>query len=132
MGDGHTCVACQNFRNRPVGNSRRTVGPDERNPTEMDSRAMRTDLEELYDELARAPEDWSIRLRILEVVAAAGEIEEARRLVRHSPDGDRHLPGELQERIHALLLKAMSGRSSGCVMNQGIPGMDGVEKSAER
>ena len=64
---------------------------------------MRTDLEEFYAELERAPEDWSVRLRLIEAAVAAGDMGEARRLVRPSPDGDRYLPGELQERIHALL-----------------------------
>lgn len=64
---------------------------------------MRTDLEEFYTELERAPEDWSVRLRLIEAAVVAGDIDEARRLVRTSPDGDRYLPGELQERIHALL-----------------------------
>lgn len=68
---------------------------------------MREGLEQFYAALALAPEDWSIRLRLLEAASAAGDLAEARRLVRSSPDGDRYLPGELQERIHALLVAAM-------------------------
>lgn len=64
---------------------------------------MRAGLSDLYDELERAPEDWSVRIRLIESAVASGDLSEARRLVRSSPDGDRHLPGELQDRIHRLL-----------------------------
>ncbi len=66
---------------------------------------MKFDLAALYAELERVPEDWSVRLRLIEAAAAAGQLEEARRLVRTSPDEDRNLPGELQDRIHALLTR---------------------------
>lgn len=64
---------------------------------------MRAGLAELYDELVRAPEDWSVRIRLIEAAVAAGDLLEAKRLVRTSPDIDRPLPAELQERIHSLL-----------------------------
>lgn len=60
-------------------------------------------MESLYEELARAPEDWSVRLRLVERAVSGGDFGEARRLVRSSPDEDRFLPAELQDRIHALL-----------------------------
>lgn len=69
---------------------------------------MRPDLWNLYAELERAPEDWSVRLRLIEAAVAGGDRDEARRLVRSSPD-DGYLPGELRERIHALLTGEASG-----------------------
>ena len=64
---------------------------------------MTVDVVPLYHELERAPEDWSVRLRLIEAAVALGNLDEARRLVRTSPDDDRYLPAELQDRIHALL-----------------------------
>lgn len=68
---------------------------------------MRGSLDELYEELDRVPEDWSIRIRLVEGAVSQGDVEEARRLVRESPD-DYPLPAELQDRIHALLTRAPS------------------------
>ncbi len=64
---------------------------------------MNVDVAALYAELDRAPEDWSVRLRLIEAAVAQGNLDEARRLVRTSPDEDQYLPAELQDRIHALL-----------------------------
>ncbi|MBU6179008.1 MAG: tetratricopeptide repeat protein [Verrucomicrobia bacterium] len=64
---------------------------------------MSVDVVPLYQELEQAPEDWSIRLRLIKAAVALGNLDEARRLVRTSPDEDRYLPAELQDRIHALL-----------------------------
>jgi hypothetical protein len=64
---------------------------------------MNVDVAALYAELDRAPEDWSVRLRLIEAAVANGDLDEARRLVRTSPDEDQYLPAELQDRIHALL-----------------------------
>jgi len=72
---------------------------------------MRAGLADLYAELDRAPEDWSVRLRLIEAAAAGGDLTEARRLVRASPDPDRHLPAELQDRIHSLLTRRDSENS---------------------
>lgn len=63
---------------------------------------MRGDLAILYAELERSPEDWSIRLRLIESAVETGQMDEAKRLVRESPEKDP-LPGELQERIHRIL-----------------------------
>lgn len=76
---------------------------------------MRADLWELYAELERAPEDWSVRLRLIEAAVAAGDLVEAKRLVRTSPESDAHLPAELQDRIHALLTGAPRGKSPAVV-----------------
>lgn len=76
---------------------------------------MRADLWELYAELERAPEDWSVRLRLIEAAVAAGDLAEAKRLVRTSPESDAHLPAELQDRIHALLTGAPRGKSPAVV-----------------
>ncbi len=67
---------------------------------------MRADAEELYAELERAPEDWSVRLRLIEAAVAEGNRAEARRLVRTSPD-DGYLPAELRVRIHSLLTEGL-------------------------
>jgi thioredoxin-like negative regulator of GroEL len=66
---------------------------------------MRAALTDLYAELERAPEDWSVRIRLIEAAVTAGDFAEAKRLVRTSPDPDRHLPAELQDRIHSLLTR---------------------------
>jgi len=76
---------------------------------------MRADLWELYAELERAPEDWSVRLRLIGLAVGAGDFTEARRLVRTSPESDAHLPAELQDRIHALLTGAPRGKSPAVV-----------------
>jgi hypothetical protein len=76
---------------------------------------MRADLWELYAELERAPEDWSVRLRLIELAVGSGDFPEARRLVRTSPENDVHLPAELQDRIHALLTGAPRGKSPAVV-----------------
>lgn len=65
---------------------------------------MRGDVPLLYAELEKAPEDWSVRLRLIEAAVESGNDDEAKRLVRESP-GEGPLPGELQERIHALLTR---------------------------
>lgn len=70
---------------------------------------MRAGLHDLYAELERAPEDWSVRIRLIEAAANAGDLVEAKRLVRSSPDDGRYLPAELQDRIHRLILLAMQG-----------------------
>ncbi|NLT71201.1 MAG: hypothetical protein GXX91_10975 [Verrucomicrobiaceae bacterium] len=66
---------------------------------------MRAGLAELYAELERAPEDWSVRIRLIEAAVGSGDLPEAKRLVRTSPERDRPLPAELQERIHSLLTR---------------------------
>lgn len=66
---------------------------------------MRAGLSDFYAELERAPEDWSVRIRLIEAALASGDVAEAKRLVRESPDPDRYLPGELQDRIHDLFTK---------------------------
>ncbi len=68
---------------------------------------MRAGLDDLYAELERAPEDWSVRIRLLEAASLAGDLTEAKRLVRSSPDDGRYLPAELQDRIHHLIVQAM-------------------------
>lgn len=66
---------------------------------------MRADTRNLSLELERAPEDWSVRIRLIEAAAREGNLKEAKYLVRTSPGNDP-LPAELQSKIHALLLKA--------------------------
>lgn len=78
---------------------------------ETSNGGMRADLWDLYAELERAPEDWSVRLRLIEAAVGAGDMPEARLLVRTSPESDVHLPAELQDRIHALLTGAPRGKS---------------------
>tara|TARA_R110000850_G_scaffold19988_27_gene59878 strand:+ start:1900 stop:2136 length:237 start_codon:yes stop_codon:yes gene_type:complete len=69
---------------------------------------MRRDLKEWYDELEKFPEDWSVRVRLVEAAVSIGDIEEARRLVRTSP-GDGPLPQELQSRLHFVLTQDDQG-----------------------
>ncbi|MDF1656061.1 MAG: tetratricopeptide repeat protein [Verrucomicrobiales bacterium] len=64
---------------------------------------MRASEEDFYEELERNPEDWSVRLRLIRSAIEAGEVEEAKKLVRESPD-EGPLPGELQQQIHQLLV----------------------------
>ncbi len=66
---------------------------------------MRVGLAQLYAELDRAPEDWSVRIRLIEAAVGSGDLPEAKRLVRTSPEMDRPLPAELQQRIHSLLTR---------------------------
>ncbi|MEM9018156.1 MAG: hypothetical protein AAGC68_14165 [Verrucomicrobiota bacterium] len=65
---------------------------------------MRGDIDTLYEELERAPEDWSVRIRLIEASVEVGDMIEAKRLVRTSPGNDP-LPGELQTRIYNLLME---------------------------
>lgn len=68
--------------------------------------SMRASETELYEELERNPEDWSVRLRLIRSAVEDGNLEEARRLVRESPD-EGPLPHELQQQIHALLVEGI-------------------------
>jgi len=63
---------------------------------------MREVLRQWYAEIERAPEDWSIRLRLIEAAVEDGLFEEAKRLVRTAPD-QGPLPEELRARIFNLL-----------------------------
>lgn len=63
---------------------------------------MREILREWYAEIERSPEDWSIRLRLIEAAVEDGLFEEAKRLVRTAPD-QSPLPEELRARIFSLL-----------------------------
>ncbi len=65
---------------------------------------MRVSDQELYEELEKSPEDWSVRLRLIRSAVEAGEVDEAKRLVRESPD-EGPLPTELQQQIHSLLVE---------------------------
>ncbi len=73
---------------------------------------MRADTRILTSELDKAPEDWSIRIRLLESAARDGRLAEAKRLVRESPGKDP-LPGELQSRIYELMMIAASNNPAG-------------------
>lgn len=65
---------------------------------------MREILREWYSELNRSPEDWSIRLRLIEAAVDDDLFEEAKRLVRTAPD-ETPLPKELRDRIFELLTR---------------------------
>ncbi len=71
---------------------------------------METFPNDLYAELNRVPEDWSIRLRLIEAAIERGDREEAKRLVRSSPDEGQPLPPDLQDRIRLLLTENLPGR----------------------
>jgi len=59
-------------------------------------------LAELENDLAKNPEDWSLRLRLIEGHILEDNKDAARRLVRESPD-DTPLPPELQLRLHTVM-----------------------------
>lgn len=59
-------------------------------------------LAKLEADLGRNPEDWSIRLRLIEGHILENNKDAARRLVRESPD-DTPLPAELQLRLHTVM-----------------------------
>lgn len=59
-------------------------------------------LAEVGEELERNPEDWSLRLRLIEGYILEADFAEAKRLVRDSPD-DVPLPRELQFRLHTVM-----------------------------
>lgn len=65
---------------------------------------MRAPTVKLYDELSQIPEDWSVRLRLIERAIEQGNREEAKRLVRESPD-EGPLPEELQRRVFELMTR---------------------------
>ena len=65
---------------------------------------MRASDEELYEELERSPEDWAVRLRLVRSAVESGELNEAKRLVRESPD-EGPLPTELQQQIYHLMIE---------------------------
>jgi hypothetical protein len=54
-------------------------------------------------QLARNPEDWSLRIRLIEGCVRRDDMAGARSLVRESPD-DSPLPPELQFRLHTLMV----------------------------
>ena len=88
---------------------------------------MKVDSWILYSELERAPEDWSLRLRLIELAVAEGRFDEARRLVRSSPDEDRYLPAELQDRIHALLTGSVRSTTPDAIEADETCEVDGPE-----
>ncbi len=63
------------------------------------------DLERQSEFLAVIPEDWGTRLKLIEGFLDHGDVEEARRLVRESPD-DHPVPPEVQYRLHELFSHA--------------------------
>jgi hypothetical protein len=58
--------------------------------------------------LAKSPEDWSIRIRLVENAVRRGDMDVARRLIRESPD-ESPLPHELQFRVHTLMVHGAAG-----------------------
>ncbi|MDF1849942.1 MAG: tetratricopeptide repeat protein [Verrucomicrobiales bacterium] len=68
---------------------------------------MRGSVKQLYEELEKVPEDWSIRLRLIEHAIETGDREEAKRLVRSSPE-DFPLPEELKARVYELMTRHWS------------------------
>lgn len=59
-------------------------------------------LADLQADLERNPEDWSLRIRLIEGHILEGNQAAAARLVRESP-GDTPLPAELQLRLHTVM-----------------------------
>jgi len=64
---------------------------------------------DLLEQLKRSPDDWPSRFELMEFAMRAGDVAEARRLVRESPS-DQPTPPEWQARIHALFTKGPEPR----------------------
>ncbi|NNE91936.1 MAG: hypothetical protein HKN23_09845 [Verrucomicrobiales bacterium] len=65
---------------------------------------MTRDFEKIEKLLDRYPEDWSLRIRLIEENIRNDDRPAAQALVRESPDSSP-LPGELQYRLHTLMAK---------------------------
>lgn len=63
---------------------------------------MSSRLQDLEDSLQQSPEDWSLRLRLIEERVRVDDMDGARALVRDSPD-EAPLPPDLQFRLHTLM-----------------------------
>ncbi len=65
---------------------------------------MTRDVEQLEELLAHGPEDWSVRITLIEERIRRDNKEGAKKLVRESPDHSP-LPYELQYRLHQLMTR---------------------------
>lgn len=62
--------------------------------------------EQLFAQLEQFPEDWEIRIALIEIAVAEGDLQGAKRLVRASPPGIPTPPG-IQVRLHTLLTRGV-------------------------
>jgi hypothetical protein len=62
--------------------------------------------ESLFAQLEQSPGDWVARIALIELAVRAGDIREAKRLVRASPS-DVPTPTEIQVRLHTLLTRGI-------------------------
>ncbi|MEM1297029.1 MAG: hypothetical protein AAGH89_16810, partial [Verrucomicrobiota bacterium] len=69
-------------------------------------------LDQQFLELKENPKNWDLRLEVIERLASKGNLEEARKLVRDSPDGP--VPYPVQKRLWS----ALSGQSDVKVTNK--------------
>lgn len=85
-------------------------------------------LSDMEARLARHPEDWSLRIRLIEAAVRRDDMAEARRYVRESPD-ESPLPPDLQYRLHTMLVH---GRGAFALFGEEAPVEPHVvEKPAE-
>lgn len=68
---------------------------------------MTSTIADLESRLSSAPEDWALRIRLIEERVRRGEMDAAKRLVRESPDS-APLPFELQHRLHTLMTRGVA------------------------
>jgi len=68
---------------------------------------MARDVQQLEALLAKGPEDWSVRITLIEERIRRDDKEGAKQLVRDSPDSSP-LPYELQYRLHLLMTRGKS------------------------
>ena len=93
------------FQAVSFGNSGGT--PESKSPPRMSSR-----LHDLEEALRQSPEDWSLRLRLIEGCVRDDDMDGAKELVRDSPD-DAPLPPELQFRLHTLMTQGKAALEPG-------------------
>ncbi len=68
--------------------------------------------DDILRRLEKDPENWDLRLKVIENAIRVGDSEEARRLVRESP-AEAPTPPDVQVRLHALLTQGVAALSSG-------------------
>ncbi len=67
--------------------------------------------EALFAQLEQSPEDWDVRIALIEMAVREGDLAGAKRLVRASPS-DILTPTAIQVRIHALLTRGIDAVGS--------------------
>lgn len=66
------------------------------------------ELENLKGKLSNAPLDWELRLALIQAHVLRGQMDEAKCLVRESPDAAGPAPAQFQYRLHRLMTEGRS------------------------